>query len=122
MFDETQKIEVKLEKLEFRPKSEKIISALVQQQAEGENKNHYIKKAGGRLSRSKTAVSNASNKSKKSKEKDYQHKFYSKSWRIHSEFGFEEPDRNAIWDPTHTLFYCVGKKIPETFLFHPEWV
>ena len=92
------------------------------------NKSHVEKnetkepKRKSRSSRAKTAVFDKSKKNKETnKDKDdYEHRFYSNSWRIHSEFA-PQP-RNGPMDATHTHFYCVGKKIPETFIFHPDWV
>ena len=54
--------------------------------------------------------------------REYVHKFYSNSWRIHSEFMQDGLDPKKPYDNTQTLFYCVGKKVPETFLFRPDWI
>jgi hypothetical protein len=69
-----------------------------------------------RHNRAKTAAA----KKKEKEDKEYEHRFYSNSWRIHSEFAPQPREGNM--DPTHPMFYCVGKKIPETFIFHPDWV
>jgi len=91
------------------------------------NNNHQSKtnhkhgsKEQRRKSRHARAKTAAAKKSKEQEDKEYEHRFYSSSWRIHSEFAPQPKEGNM--DPTHPMFYCVGKKIPETFIFHPDWV
>lgn len=76
-----------------------------------------------KLDRSRSAiVLNSDNIKNKKSEKDHVHTFYSRSWRIHSEFQTNGPDPKAPMDNTQPLFYSVGKQKPETFIFHPDWV
>lgn len=72
--------------------------------------------------RSKSKSALLPSTAKKQDQNGYIHKFYSNSWRIHSEFMQEGLDPKKPYDNTQTLFYCVGKKVPETFLFRPDWV
>lgn len=53
----------------------------------------------------------------------YRHMFYSGTWpRVHSELYTGEIDRLAPADRNVVMFQDVRKKLPETFIFHPEWV
>ena len=75
-------------------------------------------KKSGKKSRAKTAREMA-----EKKEDEYQHMFYSRSWRIHPELGIiKGPDRDT-YDNKQTHFYHTNtKRLPETFIFSPEWI
>jgi len=70
-------------------------------------------------SRAKTAKTDGEIKTK---DDDYCHMFYSRSWRIHPELGIiKDKDRNE-YDNTQTFFYHTKREPPETFIFSPDWI
>ena len=84
--------------------------------------NEVIRDAEGGGKTKKNSRSKSAAIKNKEAHDDYQHAFYSRSWRIHSEFIEEEPDPKAPWDNTMTYFYNTNKKKPETFIFAPDWI
>lgn len=67
-------------------------------------------------------TNNNRSKTAGSKIKENLHPFYSNSWRVHSEFVREPPDVKARADPTSSIFFTVGRKKPETYILHPDWI
>lgn len=73
-----------------------------------------------KLERPKTAMVGAAARHRRP---HYRHMFYSGTWpRVHSELFTGEIDRLAPADRNVVMFQDVRKKLPETFIFHPEWV
>lgn len=76
----------------------------------------------GRKSSKKSRAKTARVPTPKKEEEEYQHMFYSRSWRIHPELGIIKDKPRDTYDNTQTHFYHTRKELPETFIFSPEWV